>query len=369
VRRWFEASPQIRAWGQDGQRTQLGVVRGGHLEVHVQLSLTFLVLFVGVLSGLLMQPSAPRGPVPAAQAPPVRAELSVTVPTPVSTERLTPALPANQPKTVLGRGRAEARRCPQPPPAALSEAASAPAPTAPELATPTIGPAERWAVLVGVQDYAGDTHPTYGSRGDINAIRTALLGSGWRSDHILTLLDCQASGQAITAAMSWLADHSGPTTFSLFHFSGHACIARRGPCGAGHTYLWSQDNTFIPERQVGALLGRVQGQAWFDFAGCETGAFDAGLSSPKRLVTGASQANETAYEVPAWNESVWTGLVWDHAFLQGQAGTAPGKATIGQMVAYGKTQAPHFTAGQGPGPQHPYVAGGDPSQTLYAPHP
>lgn len=237
------------------------------------------------------------------------------------------------------------------------------------LAPPTISPEQRWAVLVGIQHYAGNTHPTYGGRGDVSAIRTALLESGWRSDHIVTLVDGQASGQAIINAMSWLADRSGPGTFSLFHFSGHVCIASRGPCASGHTYLWGYDNRFVQESTVGSVLGRVQGRAWFDFAGCESGAFDAGLHSAKRLVTGSSQASETSYEQPNWRESVWSGLVWDQGFLQGHAGAQPGRATIGQMVAYGKAQAPRVTANQPAGPQHPYVAGGDPTQTLYAPRP
>jgi hypothetical protein len=237
------------------------------------------------------------------------------------------------------------------------------------LPPPGITPEQRWAVLVGIQDYAGNTHSTYGARGDVSAVRTALLRSGWRSDHIRTLVDGQASGQTILDAMSWLATRSGPSTFSLFHFSGHVCIASRGPCASGHTYLWSYDNRFIPETSVGSVLGRVQGRAWFDFAGCESGAFDAGLHSSKRLVTGSSQASETSYEQPDWNQSVWGGLVWDQAFLQGKAGPKPGRATIGQMVAYGQAQAPRVTADQAAGAQHPYVAGGDPSQSLYAPRP
>jgi hypothetical protein len=237
------------------------------------------------------------------------------------------------------------------------------------LPPPTIGPENRWAVLVGIQDYAGNTHSTYGARGDVKAARSSLLRSGWRGDHIRTLVDGQASAQGILDAMAWLATRSGPSTFSLFHFSGHVCIASRGPCPAGHTYLWSFDNRFIPETTVGSLLGQVQGRAWFDFAGCEAGAFNAGLSSPKRLFSASSQANETSYEQPDWNESVWGGLVWDHAFLQGRAGAKPGRATIGQMVAFGKAQAPRVTANQAAGPQHPVVVGGDPSQSLYAPRP
>jgi hypothetical protein len=234
---------------------------------------------------------------------------------------------------------------------------------------PTIGPDSRWAVLIGVQDYAGNTHSTVGGRGDVSVIRTALLRSGWRSDHIRVLVDGQATGQAIINAMSWLSARSGPRTFSLFHFSGHVCIASRGPCPSGHTYLWGYDNRFVPETTVGSVLGRVQGRAWFDFAGCESGAFDAGLHSSKRLFSASSLASETSYEHPEWKQSVWNGLVWDQAFLQGHAGAAPNRANIGQMVAYGKAQAPRVTAKQARGPQHPVVVGGDPTQTLYAPRP
>lgn len=228
--------------------------------------------------------------------------------------------------------------------------------------------AQRWAVVIGIAKYAGRTHPTYGGIGDADAVRHSLLTAGWYSDHILVLKDAAASAQAITNAMAWLAERSGPRTYTLFHFSGHACIASRGPCRPGHTYLWGADNRFVPETTVSSLLGRVRGHAWFDFAACESGAFDDGLHSPLRLVTAASQPDETAYEVPEWNQSIWTGLVFDRAFLKGYAGPQPHRATIAQMVAYGRTHAPQLTRNEPRGPQHPYSAGGDPTQSLFAPH-
>lgn len=231
-----------------------------------------------------------------------------------------------------------------------------------------IPPERRWAVVVGITRYAGSTHPTVGGAGDAAAVRASLLHAGWRSDHIRVLTERAASGQAILDAMSWLAARSGPTTYSLFHFSGHACIASRGPCGSGHTWLWSQDNRFLAETTVASVLGRVRGRAWFDFAACESGAFDAGLHSPLRLVTASAQASETAYEVPDWHESVWTGFAFDQGFLKGRAGSAPYRATIAQMVAYGQSSSTHYTSQQARGPQHPYAAGGDRTQSLFAPH-
>ncbi|HUR13578.1 MAG TPA: caspase family protein [Mycobacteriales bacterium] len=228
-------------------------------------------------------------------------------------------------------------------------------------------PSMRWAVLIGITDYAGSTHSTVGGTGDVVAIRKALLQAGWRDDHILIVKNGQASAQGIRSAFAWLAQRSTPRTFSLFHFSGHVCIASRGPCPSGHTYLWAADNRFVPETEVRSMMRRVRGYSWLDVAGCEAGAFD--LHASNRLFTGSSKATETSYESPDWRMSYWSGLVWDRGFSQGFAdnkGIAR-RATIGEMVSYGRERAPVLTQKGERGPQHPVVAGGSGSWTLYAP--
>lgn len=230
-------------------------------------------------------------------------------------------------------------------------------------------PALRWAVLVGIQHYAGGTEPTVGGVGDVLAIRKALISSGWQSNHILTLTDGAATQAAIRNAFGWLAAHSSAHTFSLFHYSGHVCIASRGPCASGHTYLWSYDNRFIPEAEVVSRMHPVRGPQWLDIAGCEAGAFDAGYHSTYRLFTGSSAASETSYEVPQWKESVWSGLTWDRGYNQGLADPygRPMHATIAQMATYGVQQAAAYTSRQGPGPQHPVLHGGASTWSLAAP--
>jgi hypothetical protein len=228
-------------------------------------------------------------------------------------------------------------------------------------------PSMRWAVLIGIRDYAGRTHSTVGGTGDVNIIRKALLTAGWRNDHILVLKDSQATATGIRKAWDWLAARSTPRTFSLMHFSGHVCIASRGPCAGGHTYLWSYDNRFLREDEVKSRMARVRGYSWFDVAGCESGAFD--IHSSTRLFTSASQASETAYENPDWHQSYWTGLVWDLGYLEGLADNRGGhaQATIGEMTAYGKRQAPYMTSKGERGAQHPVVRGGNPAWKIYAP--
>jgi hypothetical protein len=228
-------------------------------------------------------------------------------------------------------------------------------------------PTMRWAVLVGINDYAGRTHSTVGGLGDVAVIQKALLAAGWRSDHILVVKGNQATRENIRWAFNWLAQRSTPRTFSYFHFSGHVCIASRGSCPSGHTYLWAQDNRFIPETEVRSRMSQVRGYSWLDIAGCEAGAFD--LHSSARLFTASSKATETSYESPDWKKSYWTGLVWDRGFLQGYADNAgkARRATIGEMVSYGARQAPVLTRKGSRGPQHPVVRGGSGAWTLYLP--
>jgi len=225
----------------------------------------------------------------------------------------------------------------------------------------------RWAVLIGIGDYAGRTHSTVGGNGDVTAIRAGLLKAGWRDDHILVLRDSQATANGIRNAFSWLAARSTPKTFSLMHFSGHVCIASRGPCASGHTYLWSHDNRFIPETEVRSRMGHVIGYSWLDIAGCEAGAFD--LHSDWRMFTSSSMASETSYENVDWRQSFWSGLVWTRGFAKG-LGDDKGKpynATIFEMAVYGKKQAPRMTASGERGPQHPIIRGGSRAWTLYHP--
>ncbi len=230
-------------------------------------------------------------------------------------------------------------------------------------------PSQRFAVLIGIRDYAGGTHDTVGGTGDVNAIRAALISSGWLSGNIRMVTDRAATATGIRNSMAWLAARSTSKTFSLLHFSGHICIASRGPCASGHTYLWSHDNQFIPETEVVSRMKAVKGFQWLDVAGCQSGALNAGYSASNRLFTASSRGNETSYEEPRWGQSVWTGLAWDRGYRQGLASPS-GRghtATIGQLAAYGVRETANYTSGQRAGVQHPVVAGGSMAWSLRTP--
>jgi hypothetical protein len=215
--------------------------------------------------------------------------------------------------------------------------------------------ANQWAVVIGVTNYASPTHDTFGGVGDANALMEALRRSGWAREHIIFLTDGAATGDAMRNAMKWLGDHSSPSTFSIFHYSGH--VKQKS---VGDEYLWSANNQFIANTEFGSYMSRVQGKAWIDVAGCEAAGFDKGISSANRLFTAASRVTEKGYENPDWHESIWSGLTIDQGFLQGAADeNHDGRVSIQEAVRYGANRAPGLTQGQSHGPQHPVLAGGD----------
>jgi hypothetical protein len=208
--------------------------------------------------------------------------------------------------------------------------------------------------VVGVSEYAGRVHDTYGGRGDAEAVRKSLIAAGWRADHIRVLTDERATGRALRREIDRLVSRSSDKTFTFFHFSGH--VKQKG----GREYLWPTDSDLVSDLDVAAKLRQVRGSAWFNFSGCEAAGFDENLSTANRLVSASSRVVEKSYEYPDWAESVWTGLVFGKGMDVRRADRNRDKrVTVGEALAFGKEQALAITRGQRPyGPQRAVIAGG-----------
>lgn len=218
----------------------------------------------------------------------------------------------------------------------------------------TAAPADRWAFLVGVQDYRPPTVDTIGSAQDVRFIADALVASGWRADQIRVLVDEQVTGRALREGLDWIAAKSRPGTFALFHYSGH--VKQHG--GQSES-LWPVDRDFVRDREVTAALSGAAGRLWVDIAGCEAASFLDGLPSDRVLFSGSSTAVEKSYEYPPWGMSVWTGLLFDLGLRQGQADAdRDGRTTVGEALRWSTYHAQAITLGQEPyGRQTPQVAG------------
>lgn len=241
------------------------------------------------------------------------------------------------------------------PPVLRPAPAPAPAPAPkPAPGPPTAAPQDRWALIVGVTDYFGKVSSTVGGANDARLVRDVLLDNGWRPDRIRLLVEGQATGAAVAEGLNWLQANSSPTTFSMFHYSGH--VKQKD----GAEFLWPVDSAFIRDTEMARVLRGIRGTAWTSISGCEAAGFDEGLSSPRHLFTGSSRATEKSYEDPQTGLSVWTGIFVREA-LRGKAGdgNSDGVVTVEEAFAYAAPRATQFTQGQRPyGPQTPQAVGG-----------
>ncbi len=236
---------------------------------------------------------------------------------------------------------------------ASNVAIAAPAPTA-----------EKWALVIGITDYDGRTRDTVGGANDAAVVQKALLANGWPADHIRMLVDADATAASIRAGMDWLVQNSTPTSFSVFHFSGHTRQADSGHSGGDteqfHEFLWGRDNQFVSDREVGARMRALQGHAWINMSNCEAAGFEDGFAGPTKLFTAASREDEKGYERYETGHSILTGLMVKDALLGG-AGDADGdgRVSLQEAFAYAAAEAPGQSEGGEYGPQHPVMMGGD----------
>lgn len=221
---------------------------------------------------------------------------------------------------------------------------------------------ERFALVVGVSDYSGRTKSTVAGAADADDFREALLRNGFRSDNILLLTEKRATAANIRAGLQWLIDNSSENSFSVFHFSGHVKQIGGDRDRDGEKldeYLWPYDNRFISDAELANKIRELRGLSWTDIAGCEAAGFDDRLSGPSRLFTSSSAEHEKSYEFPAWNNSIFTGLEIDEAFLQGLGDRdGNGKVSIQEAFAHAYERAPQLTSRQKRGAQHPRSSGG-----------
>ncbi len=192
-------------------------------------------------------------------------------------------------------------------------------------------------------------------------MKQVLLKNGWAPDNIRTLVDGEATAANIRSGLDWLVNGSRPDTFSFFHYSGHTRQEPRGNAdGDPEGYdelLWSVNNEFIADGELGERLRRLQGRSVISIAACEAAGFDDNISAPNRLMLTASKETEKAYEYSAAARSVFVDLLFDQA-LNGGAGDTDGNKAVSLQEAFAHAAArrpPPGPARHCPGaPRHHY---------------
>jgi len=206
----------------------------------------------------------------------------------------------------------------------------------------TVPASKRWALLIGLNEYASPTIDLTGSRQDAEELRTVLLRLGWRSDHIMLIRDRHGTAQHIIDGIRWLSLKTTTASTVVFHYAGHEKYTRTLSDGDNETRdveIWASNNRLIIDGTLGREMNRVRAsRMWIDISTCRAQGFsDAGMIKTGRILTFSSTASQYSYDVPSWHHSLF-GYYLIHSGMYLRAGDAnhDGKVTVEEAYAYAR---------------------------------
>jgi hypothetical protein len=222
---------------------------------------------------------------------------------------------------------------------------------------PSIPATNYWALLIGIDDYAGSTRDNVGSYEDARDLRSYLLHLGWHSDHIVLIANRDATASRIVQGIRWLASKTNSDSTVVFHYAGHEKPVHSSADGDNESQdvaIWASDNKLLLDGVLGRELGRVNAaKMWIDLAVCRAGGFsDAGMIAPGRVLTFSSPQSELSYEDPKVHHSVFGWYVIIEGMQEGLGdANGDGDVTVEEAFSYAHDYVVYRTGGR----QHPLM--------------
>jgi hypothetical protein len=223
---------------------------------------------------------------------------------------------------------------------------------------PNVPATNYWALIIGINDYAGSTRDNVGSYQDGRDLRKHLLALGWRSDHMVFIANRDATASRIIQGIRWLASKTNSESVVVFHYSGHEMpkhTTADGDSESRDVALWVADNRLILDGTLGREMGRVDAaRMWIDLAVCRAGGFsDSGMISSGRVLTFSSPESELSLEDPGVHHSVFGWYMIMEGMTQGLAdANDDGEVTVEEAFRYAQPLVVDRTDGQ----QHPAMS-------------
>lgn len=223
---------------------------------------------------------------------------------------------------------------------------------------PAIPATNYWALLIGINDYAGSTRDNVGSYQDARDLRKHLLSLGWHSDHIALIANRDATATRIIQGIRWLASKTDSSSVVVFHYAGHEKPLKTSSDGDNESRdvaLWVADNKLIVDGVLGREMGKVAAsKMWIDLAVCRAGGFsDAGMVKSGRIITFSSPESELSYEDPGLHHSVFGWYVIMEGMRQGLGDSnGDGIVTVEEAYKYARPLVVDRTDGR----QHPKIS-------------
>jgi hypothetical protein len=171
-----------------------------------------------------------------------------------------------------------------------------------------------FGVIIGINDYPGDSSDLRGAVPDAEDMSDVLAMNGVPAANVRTLLDADASTPNINDALQWLVSTARPDSTVVLFYAGHV----RKLSDQTEAIL-AADSGVLPDwylaKQTEGLLAH---DVWIVMAACYGGGFTE-LMAPGRILTAAADANSLAYENESFGRSYLDEYLIHQAILEGRA--------------------------------------------------
>ncbi len=158
-------------------------------------------------------------------------------------------------------------------------------------------------VLIGIADYAGTSYDLSYSDDDALAFAAALTaGRNWQPENLIVILNRQATGNAIYAAVQRMATLADSDDLCLFFFSGHGGRSRGVRDVIGDAYLIETNLTDnVYDDDLGGWIAELPSTQFLGvIAACYSGGF---------INSSGVRAMDVAEEAETFGESFAQGLL------------------------------------------------------------
>ena len=194
-------------------------------------------------------------------------------------------------------------------------------------------PERRWAVVIGISDYAGTENDIEYADDDALDMLTVLIEVyDYRRDHILLLISNytvnNASRNEIISAIQWLVGRVESTLETddevVFFYSGHGArgVADDGDkerIDEGIVPYECTSESIIWDGELRELFSQINTtRVVFIFDSCYAGGI-TDLKAPGRIVVMSTSENGVAYESSEWENGQFTYYFVDQGIHQGKA--------------------------------------------------
>ncbi len=151
---------------------------------------------------------------------------------------------------------------------------------------------EYWAVLVGINNYPGQSKDLPYSINEISSFKNALLhGENWLPSHIQVLSDKNASREGIFDALEWLDEQEDENDVTVFYYIGH------GSQDYNRNESLSVYDSKISDKELDEQFDNLEGRVVIILDCCHSGGFIEELGQMKRVILTACSKDEAAYQV------------------------------------------------------------------------